>query len=73
MIVKDDKLKINFNDMYFLWKIYLKNKNIPNTILKTEFEEIIKNKLSNINNIFTNCKSNFLDNVKIFKNFGMKL
>ena len=69
MIVKDDKLKINFNDMYFLWKIYLKNKNIPNTILKTEFEEIIKNKLSNINNIFTNCKSNFLDNVKIFKKF----
>ena len=51
MIIKETNCKISFNDMYFLWKIYLKNKNIPNTILKTEFEEIIKSKLENINNI----------------------
>jgi hypothetical protein len=47
----------------------LKNKNIPNTVLKTEFEEIIKGKLENVNNIFKNCQSNFLENVKIFKKF----
>ena len=69
MIIKETNCKISFNDMYFLWKIYLKNRNIPNTVLKTEFEEIIKSKLENINNIFKNCQSNFLANVKIFKKF----
>jgi hypothetical protein len=55
--------------MFFLWKIYLKNKNIPNTILKSEFENIIKEKLENTNNIFTNVQSNYLENVKLFKKF----
>ena len=69
MINNNINHKINFNDMFFLWKIYLKNKNIPNTILKSEFENIIKEKLENTNNIFTNVQSNYLENVKLFKKF----
>lgn len=61
--------KININDMFFLWKIYLKNKNIPNTILKTEFENIMKNKFHNNNNYFIGLKSSYLKKVKLFKKF----
>ena len=38
-------------------------------ILKTEFELILKNKLLNNNNNFLDVKSNYLDNVKLFKRF----
>ena len=58
--------------MFFLWKIYLKNKNIPNTILKSEFENIIKDKLSNNNNYFTSIKSIYLTKVKLFQKFWQK-
>ena len=64
MILQSTDNSISLNDIYFLWKIYLKNKNIPNTILKTEFELILKNKLLNNNNNFLDVKSNYLDNVK---------
>ncbi len=69
MILQSTDNSISLNDIYFLWKIYLKNKNIPNTILKTEFELILKNKLLNNNNNFLDVKSNYLDNVKLFKRF----
>ena len=64
--------KISINSMFFLWKIYLKNKNIPNTILKSEFENIIKDKLSNNNNYFTSIKSIYLTKVKLFQKFWQK-
>ena len=61
--------KISMNDMFFLWKIYLKNKNIPNTILKSEFEQIAKSSLPNNNIQFIGIKSSYLNKVKLFKKF----
>ena len=69
-----DDDKISMNDLFFLWKIYLKNKNIPNTILKSEFEQISRNaliyKCQHNNNIqFIGIKSSYLNKVKLFKKF----
>tara|TARA_Y100000287_G_scaffold144572_1_gene119339 strand:- start:2707 stop:4236 length:1530 start_codon:yes stop_codon:yes gene_type:complete len=69
-----DDDKISMNDLFFLWKIYLKNKNIPNTILKSEFDKISRNaliyKCQNNNNIqFLGIKSSYLNKVKLFKKF----
>jgi hypothetical protein len=62
--------KISMNDMFFLWKIYLKNKNIPNTILKSEFETITRSSLpNNMVRGFTGIKSLYLNKVKLFKKF----
>ena len=33
-IQESENNSISLNDIYFLWKIYLKNKNIPNTDIK---------------------------------------
>jgi hypothetical protein len=68
-LIDKENSKISFNDMFFLWKIYLKNKNITNIILKSEFEEIMKSKsLFHLSN-FTNIKSKYLDKVKLYKKF----
>ena len=69
-----DDDKISMNDLFFLWKIYLKNKNIPNTILKSEFDKISRNALiyksQHNNNIqFLGIKSSYLNKVKLFKKF----
>lgn len=64
---EDDK--ISFNNIYFLWKIYLKKKNIPNIILKSEFETILKNRFTYNNNHLTKIKSVYLRNIKLFKKF----
>ena len=61
--------KISFNNIHFLWKIYLKKKNIPNIILKSEFEKIVKEGFCHNNNYLTKIKSIYLRNVKLFKKF----
>ena len=55
--------------MHFLWKIYIKQKNIPNIIYKADFENIIREKLNYTNNNFIHIKSNYLINVGYFKEF----
>ena len=34
MLIKEDNKKIKFNNMYFLWKIFIKQQNIPNIMYK---------------------------------------
>ena len=60
---------IHFKDIYFLWKIYLKQKNLPNVIYKANFENILREKLSYNYNNFLGIKSNYLVNVGYFKDF----
>jgi hypothetical protein len=69
MLIKGGNHKIHLKDMFFLWKIYLKQRNIPNIIYKLEFETIIKNKVDNSNNFFTSIKSNYLAGAKFLKKF----
>ena len=68
----DTNNRILFKDIYFLWKMYLKQKNIPEILYKTEFESIIREKLNYHYNNFLNIKSNYLVNVKLFKEFIKK-
>ena len=60
---------IHFKDIYFLWKIYLKQINMPNMIYKGEFENIIRDQLNYYSNNFIGIKSNYLVNVSYFKEF----
>ena len=52
----DTNNKILFKDIYFLWKMYLKQKNIPEILYKTEFESIIREKLNYHYNNFLNSE-----------------
>jgi hypothetical protein len=69
MLITEESHKIHSKDLFFLWKIYLKQQNLPNVIYKLEFETIVKNKLTNSNNFFTGIQSNYLDNTKFLKKF----
>ena len=52
MLVTRSGGQIHIKDMFFLWKIYLKQKNLPNMIYKAEFENILKDTMMNNNNFF---------------------
>ena len=69
MFVEDNNSTIKWEDIYFLWKFYIKMKNMPNMIYKADFETIIRSKLNHDNNTFYNIKSNYLTNVEYFKTF----
>jgi len=69
MFNEQNNNNIKWEDIYFLWKFYIKMKNMPNMIYKADFETIIRTKLSHDNNTFYNIKSNYLTNVEYFKSF----
>jgi len=69
MLIKEENHKIRAKDLFFLWKIYLKNENLPNVICKAEFETIVKSAIDNTNNFFTGVQSNYLDNTKLLQKF----
>ena len=69
MIIQESNNNIHIKDMFFLWKIYLKQQNLPNMIYKAEFENIIKETMVINNNLFLNIKSNYLNNTKMVQNF----
>tara|TARA_B110001452_G_scaffold227260_1_gene202059 strand:- start:151 stop:954 length:804 start_codon:yes stop_codon:yes gene_type:complete len=69
MIIQESNNNIHIKDMFFLWKIYLKQQNLPNMIYKAEFENIIKETMVINNNLFLNIKSNYLNNTKIVQKF----
>ena len=69
MIIQEVNKNIHIKDMFFLWKIYLKQQNLPNMIYKAEFENIIKENMLNNNNLFLDIKSNYLNNTKIVQKF----
>ena len=69
MIQSETNAGIHIKDIYFLWKIYLKQKNLPNVIYKANFENIIREKLSYTYSNFLGIKSNYLVNVSYFKDF----
>ena len=69
MIIQESNNNIHIKDMFFLWKIYLKQQNLPNMIYKSEFENIIKENMTINNNLFLNIKSNYLNNTKIVQKF----
>ena len=61
--------KIHSSDMHFLWKLFLKEKNMENIIYKVEFENILRDKLTYNSGHYVNINSNSLINNKIFKEF----
>ena len=69
MLVQESGGQIHIKDMFFLWKIYLKQKNLPNTIYKAEFENILKDTMNSSSYFFIDIKSNYLNNTKMVQKF----
>lgn len=60
---------ISKRDMYFLWSQFLKNLSLPNIIYKSNFYNILQNKLDFSNNHFQHIYSESLGDINIFKQF----
>ena len=45
--VENKDVFMTFNEILYTWKIYLKNKNLPNVIFQREIKELLNNKLLN--------------------------
>ena len=69
MTVKEEAGQIHIKDMFYLWKMYLKQETLPNMIYKAEVENILREKIDNVNSFFTGIKSNYLNNTKIVQKF----
>tara|TARA_Y100000768_G_C23978625_1_gene684437 strand:+ start:1344 stop:2861 length:1518 start_codon:yes stop_codon:yes gene_type:complete len=69
MLVEESGGQIHIKDMFFLWKMYLKQKNLPNMIYKAEFENILKDTINSSASFFINIKSNYLNNTKMVQQF----
>ena len=69
MLVQESGGQIHIKDMFFLWKIYLKQKNLPNMIYKAEFENILKDTMNSNASFFIDIKSNYLNNTKMVQKF----
>ena len=71
MCNSSENSSVSMSDMFYLWKLYLKSKKIPNIMFKSEFEELLKNntKINFENNNIKNIESNYLINIKNFKRF----
>jgi len=69
MIVKEEAGQIRVKDMFYLWKIYLKQNSLPNMIYKAEFENMLREKIENNNTFFIGIKSHYLNNTKLVQKF----
>jgi len=76
---------ISWNNMHYIWKMYLSSINIPNMIYSSNLKALLKTRLTHTENatvcvvgsplpdiIFTNVTSKFLPNVKSFLSFWEK-
>lgn len=63
------EMTIHFREIYLLWKIYLENNNLPTIMCKSNFEQIIKNKINSNENHFTGIESKYLNDIKLFQKF----
>ena len=71
---------ISWNNMHYIWKLYLSSINVPNMIYSSNLKSILKSQLTYTENInvvipdiiFTNVTSKFLPNVSNFLSFWEK-
>lgn len=68
---KDKKLSIKFNDMSYLWKMYIKNKKIPNVLFQHQFKTLLSTMLdtNDSKTEFLHLTSEHLIYVKNFNEF----
>lgn len=81
VIVITNKYNLSWNNMHYIWKLYLSSINIPNMIYSNNLKTLLKAKLSysdlSVANggsdiIFTNVTSKFLPSVSNFLSFWEK-
>ena len=65
----DKDSKIHSSDMQFLWKLFLKEKNMENIIYKVELENILRNKLDYNSANYLHLNTSHAEKIKIFKTF----
>ena len=75
--VSTEESNISWKNMHYIWKLYLTQLNIPNTIYSSQLQSILSGKLENINesngNItFIHITSKYLPSVRSFLSFWEK-
>lgn len=69
-------LQICWKNMHYIWKLYLTSINIPNMIYVANLQQLLAQRLENVNEngiiSFTNITSKFLPHVSSFLNFWEK-
>ena len=73
-LIKCDNSYISSKNIIYLWKLFLKNKNLPNLIFQNTLKSLLKNKLiyEEERDIFTNISSSSLPLVSSFLEFWEK-
>tara|TARA_B100000900_G_C20575940_1_gene715328 strand:+ start:423 stop:1955 length:1533 start_codon:yes stop_codon:yes gene_type:complete len=71
MLIKSTSNEIKIDDMYFLWKIFIKQQNIPNIMYKNNFYSLLDNIIprSESNKSYIGYSSEYLNNIRFFQKF----
>ena len=67
--VDNNDVIMSFNEVLYIWKIYLKEKKLPNVIFQRELKHLLNNKISHDNDNYIGITSpyqNFIKNLEVF-------
>lgn len=57
--VENDDVSLSFNELLYIWKIYLSNINLPNVIFQKELKEILNTKIKNKDDNYLGITSSY--------------
>lgn len=67
--VENNEVSMSFNEILYIWKVYLLNNNLPNVIFQKELKDILNKKLTNKDDNYLGITShydNFIKNLHQF-------
>lgn len=67
--VENDDVCLSFNELLYIWKIYLNNMNLPNVIFQKELKEILNTKIKNKDDNYLGITSSFHGIIKNLSEF----
>ena len=67
--VENDDVSLSFNELLYIWKIYLSNMNLPNVIFQKELKEILNSKIKNKDDNYLGITSSYHTIIKNLSEF----
>lgn len=67
--VENKDVHMSFNEILYVWKIYLFNKNLPNVIFQRELKKLLNDKLDNKDDIYLGITSTYQTFIKNLMHF----
>lgn len=67
--VENDDVSLSFNELLYIWKIYLSNMNLPNVIFQKELKEILNSKIKNKDDNYLGITSSYHAIIKNLSEF----